>query len=531
MTLPEGLTLIPITSWQNGHQNFSVNLAKDASFNMRLPFAFSEQEKNYHATTKNFQWLIQHAIDNNISLRAMGNGWSFSDVAVCNGGIVDTRELRTFFSIGNSFLSPQYLASGKTAKDLVFSQCGMSILQLNKELEEENGWLRCLRASGASNGQTIAGATSTGTHGAGIHAGAVHDAIVGLHIITGANRHVWLERATYPVASQAFTDWLGAEVFRDDDLFNAAVVSFGSFGFIHGVLLETEPIYLLEKYTAANIPFNDKLKQAINEWKFEALNDFLPFPPESPGRSLYHFEVVVNPHRFATDDAGKGVFLKAMYKTPHRTDYTKPAPPAGNFQYGDELLGLIQTILDNIGRKLTQKLVPPLVTKLFPLAFASNEQVTGTIGETFTNTKFRGKAASAAIAIDTADSSRAIEEIVAMNARMPFAGGLALRFVKGTKATLGFTRFEKTCVLEMDGVESASSRKFFKAVWDRFEEIGLPYTLHWGKINFNLNEARIRQMYGDTAVNKWLTARHKLLDDVTQKVFTNEFMERTGLSS
>jgi hypothetical protein len=220
-----------------------------------------------------------------------------------------------------------------------------------------------------------------------------------------------------------------------------------------------------------------------------------------------------------------------MYKTPYRTGYTKPAPAPGNFQYGDELLGLIQTILDNIGKKLTQKLVPPLVTKLFPLAFASNEQVTGTIGEIFTNTKFRGKAASAAIAIDTAHASRAIEEIVAINSKVPFAGGLALRFVKGTNATLGFTKFEKTCVLEMDGVESASSRKFFNSVWDRFEEIGLPYTLHWGKINFNLTEPRIRQMYGDAAVNKWLTARHKLLDDVTQKVFTNEFMERTGLSS
>jgi len=529
MALPDGITLLPITDWQNGHQNFTVSLTKDASFNMRLPFPFTEPEKNYKATTKNFQWLIQHAVDNNLRLRALGNGWSFSDVAVCNGGLVDTRELRTFFSIGNSFLHPQYLATGKTAQDLVFTQCGMSILQMNKELEEENGWLRALRASGASNGQTIAGATSTGTHGAGFKVGAVHDAIVGLHIVTGANRHVWLERASYPVASTEFTNWLEAEVFRDDDLFNSALVGFGSFGFIHGVLMETEPIYLLEKYTSANIPYNDNLKQAINEWKFEALNEFLPFPPESAGRSLYHFEVLVNPHHFAVNDASKGLFLRVLYKTPYRTDYPKPEVPGGKFQYGDELLGVIETILDNIGKKLTQKLVPPLVTKLFPLAFAANEQATGTIGEIFTNTRFRGAAASAAVAIDTANASRAIEEIVQLNTKTPFPGALALRFVKGTQATLGFTRFPKTCVLEMDGVESATSRKFFSSVWDRFEQIGLPYTLHWGKINFNLTEARIRQMYGDTAVNKWLAARHKLLDDVTQKVFTNAFMERTGL--
>jgi hypothetical protein len=319
-------------------------------------------------------------------------------------------------------------------------------------------------------------------------------------------------------------------VFRDDDLFNSALVGFGSFGFIHGILLETEPIYLLEKYTSANIPYNDTLKQAINEWKFDALNEFLPFPPESAGRSLYHFEVLVNPHRFAVNDASKGLYLKVLYKTPYRTDYPKPEVPGGKFQYGDDLLGVIETILDNIGKKLTQKLVPPLVTKLFPLAFAANEQATGTIGEIFTNTRFRGKAASAAIAIDTANASRAIEEIVQLNTQTPFPGALALRFVKGTQATLGFTRFEKTCVLEMDGVESATSRRFFSSVWDRFEQIGLPYTLHWGKINFNLTEARIRQMYGDTAVNKWLAARHKLLDEATQKVFTNEFMERTGLS-
>jgi hypothetical protein len=530
MALPNGISLLPITDWQNGHQNFTVQLTKDASFNMRLPFPFTEQVKNYEATTKNFQWLIQHAIDNNISLRPLGNGWSFSDVAVSKNGLVDTRELRTFFSLGNSFLSSQYLAKGKTAQDLVFTQCGMSILQLNKELEQENGWFRAIRASGASNGQTIAGATSTGTHGAGYKVGAVHDAIVGLHIVTGANRHVWLERASNPVASDEFINWLGAEAFRDDDLFNAAVVGFGSFGFIHGVLLETEPIYLLEKYTAANIPYNDQLKRAINEWDFDAIKDFLPFPAESEGRSLYHFEVVVNPHRFAENDPAKGVFLKVLYKIPYRNDYPKPTPAPGNFQYGDELLGLIQTILDNLGKKLTQKLVPPLVTKLFPLAFASNEEVTGTIGEMFTNTKFRGKAASAAMAIDTANASRAIEEIVRLNAKTPFAGGLALRFVKGTEALLGFTKFEKTCVLEMDGVDSATSRRFFSNTWNRFEELNIPYTLHWGKINFNLNEALIRKMYGDVTVNKWLAARHKLLDEATQKVFTNDFMVRCGLA-
>jgi hypothetical protein len=52
----------------------------------------------------------------------------------------------------------------------------MSILQINEKLEAAG---RSLKASGASNGQSIAGCISTGTHGAAFQVGAVHEAIVG----------------------------------------------------------------------------------------------------------------------------------------------------------------------------------------------------------------------------------------------------------------------------------------------------------------------------------------------------------------
>ena len=530
MSLPAGISQIPITDWQNGHLNFSVELTKDASFNMRLPFAFDQNEDNYRATTKNFQWLIQHAIDNGLTLRALGNGWSFSEVAVCKGGLVDTRELRTFFKVGDSFLSPAYLATGKTANDLVFTQCGMSILQMHKELESENGWLRSMKASGASNGQTIVGATATGTHGSAMGVGAVHDAIRGLHIITGPDKHVWIERASQPVASDEFIAWLGATPIRDDAAFNAAVVSFGSFGFIHSVLIETDPIYILKKFVRGPLAYTEAVRHAINTWDFTGIEDLLPFPLNTPNKELYHFEVVVNPHRFAKEDPGNGVFIKTIYKLPYFTGYPPPNTENGRFQYGDELLGVMQSVLDAVGKPLRQKLIPPIVNKLFPLAYAAVEEVTGTIGEMFNNTKFRGQAASAAMAIDTKDASRAIEEIVAINSKTVFAGAIALRFIKGTPATLGFTHFTKTCVLEMDGVESKSSRNFFEKVWNRFEALGIPYTLHWGKINFILNEERVRRMYGESAVNQWKTWRETLLDEPTRKVFTNDFMVRCGLS-
>jgi hypothetical protein len=525
--LPDGIETLPITKWENGHENFIHEFKKDASFKLRIPS--SKSSNPYRDTTKNFQWLIQYAVKNNIQLRAMGNGWSFSEVAVCEGGLVDTKALRLTFNLKNSFVAPEYLQKGKKADDLFFTECGMSVLDLDEKLEQDSIPKRSLKASGASNGQTIAGCTSTGTHGSAFNVGAVHDSIVGLHIVTGPDKHVWIEKKSNPVASDDFIKWLGAEPIKDDDMFNAAVVSFGSFGFIHGILIETEPIFLLEQYRTGNIVYNDALKQAMNHLDFSAILNELPAPPVAPGKELYHFEILVNLQMFEPNNPQKGVYFKTMYKVPHRDDYTKIVDDDRGFTYGDDLLGVMQTILDALGPGLSSLLVPGLVNKLFPLAFTANVSMTGTLGETFSNTKFRGKAASAAIGVHTADASTVLEEIVAINKDFPFAGALALRYVKGTDALLGFTHFDKTCIMELDGVDSKLSRTFIEKVWVRLEELSIPFTMHWGKFNFNLNPDLLQKMYGENLV-KWKACRRSLLSNDAQKVFTNDFMVQCGLS-
>ena len=153
----------------------------------------------------------------------------------------------------------------------------------------------------------------------------------------------------------------------------------------------------------------------------------------------------------------------------------------------------------------------------------------GTIGETFTNPKFRGNAISCAIGIDTSDISKVVDIIMDINQQMPFPGGMALRFVKGTKALLGFTRFEKTCILELDGVDAKLSREFFEKVWETMEQENIPYTLHWGKYNINLTPQRVRDMYGNSAVDTWIASRHQLMDAATRNVFNNAYMQRAGL--
>ncbi|WP_378174320.1 hypothetical protein [Aquimarina sp. SS2-1] len=529
MALPKGIEILPITSWENRHQNFTQKLTKNASFKLRNDHSLSKSSEKYKATTKNIQWLIAHAIKNKIRLRAMGSGWSFSKVAVSEGGIIDTKSLRLSFSISKSYVSDPYLDQGGIPENLFFTQCGMSILQLNSKLEKEKRPNRSIKASGASNGQTIAGALSTGTHGSAFNVGSLQDFVVGLHLIIGKDRHIWLERHSNPIMSDKFVDWLEAERIQDDILFNAALVSFGSFGFIHGVLIETEPKYLLEEHRIDKIAYNDTLKHTMKTLDFSGIHSLLPFPQFSPDRELYHFEVLINPYDFKPNDTDKGVYIKVAYKRKYRDNYTRRTRDNNGLTYGDDLLGLIQTMMDSLGG-LSTKLVPSLVNLLFPLAYKETAALEGTIGETYNNTKFRGKVASAALGIDIKDSTKVVQEILnIIDDGDPFPGGISLRYVKGTEALLGFTKFQKTCVLELDGVDSKVTRNFYEKLWDRLEAKNISYTLHWGKINFNLNFDRIQNMYGAATVQHWIDARNHLLDEDTRAVFTNKFLELCGL--
>jgi hypothetical protein len=532
----------PEDPWENAHQNFKHRFKPGASYTLRV-FSNESRLEDYNATTANMQWLIRNAIQTNTPLRAMGNNWSFSPVAMCNGGMINTKALNLRFKLGNSSLSPAYLQSGKTKDDLLFVQCGMSMLELNEVLELQ--YRRSVKASGGSNGQSVAGAATTGTHGGALYTGAVHDTIVGLHVVTGPDRHAWLERASAPVVSDEFIYALGTEAIRDDDMFNAAINCFGSFGIIHGVMLETVPLFLLEEYRFDKVPYTQELQEAIANQDMVALRVFLnrladesglpehqkvKMPEESSTRRLYHLEVALNPHNFEKGSKEKGIYIRTFYKIPCPPEYR---PVHNRIEsgrtYSRDLNGIISQVLDAAGPTINMLTIKPLVNAFFQSTLRAAQPAPKTMGETFRYTRFKGQIASAALAVATSDVFRVIEVILEMNKERPFAGGIALRFVKGTPALLGFTKFDKSCVLEMDSVDANITRRFFEDVWLRLEALGVDYTLHWGKINFILNEQRVRRMYGDGNVDKWLNCRASLLDAATRRIFTNDFMIQCGL--
>ena len=118
-----------------------------------------------------------------------------------------------------------------------------------------------LQTLGGAGGQTVVGALTTGTHGGDFRQRPIADSVAALHLVTDGGRHSWIEPGSQPEGID-LTDrdlvlaLYGAEeygrpdnfdVIRDDDVFNAVLVSNGRFGVIYSVVLRVVRQYVLHE--------------------------------------------------------------------------------------------------------------------------------------------------------------------------------------------------------------------------------------------------------------------------------------------
>jgi hypothetical protein len=331
-------------------------------------------------------------------------------------------------------------------------------------------------------------------------------------MITGPGKHIWLERASYPVVSDAFIQKLQTQLIRDDELFNAALISFGSFGFIHGVMLETEDIFLLECYRQ-RLPMDNRLRHIMGTLDFTNAQ-FRPHGNERP----FHFQVVVNPY-----DIDDGVYVTTMYKRPYRPDYPawiRDLSKAGPGDDAPAFLGKLTATLP----VLTHVIVNQLVKSVY----APFENIWGTMGEIFYNTDARGKIYSTAFGVPLNYVSQVHDLLMELNSTVgPFIGILAYRYVRQSEATLSFTQHPHTCIVEIDGAESGVSNRYYAALWSALVSRNIPHAFHWGKMQ-NLDAAAVRNMYGAKR-DRWIAARNKLLSEDVVRVFNNQTLREWGL--
>jgi len=505
-SLPDTVRARELDEWVNWHRNVKQPL--DAYFDIANQPG-PPKIKHYRGTASNIQALLKLAIQRDASVRPFGGTWSFSDIAANPDWMIDTAYLNWVFPVDDFFLNGRH---ANRTDELFLVQAGIKISQINRVLEKQ--FNRSLNTSGASNGQTIAGAIATGTHGSALEYGAIHNHIVGIHLITGPDQQVWLERESDPAVTNRFTSLIGADPIRDDNLFNAALVNLGALGFVAGLLLDTVPLFRLQASRDWH-PYDIKLQGIVDSLDFSNFK----LPNIQAGTVPYFFLAVINP--FDLQKASITAMLKKPYAD-EPIDYAKHDSTGPGY----ELLGAIGALTDAIGAS-----IPSLVNVMAKQQLKPFSDKQGTLGETFDFTTPRTNAAGASLGVALTDTSKTLEILIDEQASGPKAPVVfATRFVQNSGATLEFTQHQPTCVVDIDGVHSDRTLDFMQRCFDRLETEGIHYTQHWGKIN-NYNSTNLKQRYGDTAVSAFLGARSQLLPDPsTRRLFSSPFIKRIGFS-
>ncbi len=460
--------------------------------------------------------LIRQARDAGKRILPIGSGWALSRINITDGWLVNTKLLNGCYDIADQYFDPAYPAGQR--RNVVLAQAGMQIAELNAYLElipRNDADRRAIQAAGIGNGQTVAGAVSGNTHGAQITYGAMPDFVAGLHIATGGGQTLWIERKSKPVLNDAFVAKIGARLIRDDDIFNAAVVSFGTFGIIAAVAVETAPIYQLEFPPIVDISYVDLKKK---------LEGFAAAPPPN----LYHYEFIFDPY-----SRTQMAMEASARKVPYQPGVPTPKPrwivrDKSGFAPGINILGIAG---------LLRSFVPPgLITGLEFRQYrkiALLDRVRGSPGQIYTSSIYylEGYIESAyAVSVADAPATIDISTEVARAMRLPSIN--QVRLCRASAGRLAFTQHEPiTAVFEFGMINDERFPEFERRLDEAFRKAGIRYTMHWSK-NSGIDPDKLKYMYGATKIASWKAARRAVFgnDQILMQLFETDAMIEAGLA-
>ena len=209
--------------------------AEDAGQKVRaVGSGFSFSEASFPQTSP----LSAAQIAEDIRTRNLADLWAHAgytiDISGCNHSLQDRLASLLLADVDGSLL--------------YFTEAGITIHDLNDQLDRLADPL-ALKTMGGSDGQTIAGAISTGTHGADFDRGPLADSVRAIYLVGAGGVHHWVEPSdaiTDPANVQAaFPSIAAVNVHYDDDLFRSALVSVGAMGVVYALILDIVPQYAL----------------------------------------------------------------------------------------------------------------------------------------------------------------------------------------------------------------------------------------------------------------------------------------------
>ena len=433
--------------------------------------------------------IVRTAEADGATVRAVGSGHSWSDVALTTGYLVRTDRL-------SAPLDVDALRRDWDGPRLVRVEAGMRLRELNRLLDGKG---LALSQMGGYDAQTVAGVMSTSTHGSGLAFGPIADSIRSLDLVASGGRVIRIERADGPTDPAAFQ----GELRKDDHMFNAAAVGMGCLGVIYAATIAVEPEYWLTEV------------RELSTWSQVRAQ----LPAAIAGNR--HYEVYLNLYgehrciacrRNRTDDHRRKRASDRLRRHwwLELASRSKVIPFLGN---------LVLDALPDTAPRRTDQL----------LGFLADNEYTGPSYKVLNiGAANLLPAYSSELAVPLERYAEAIDRLIEVAARhrdlgrVYHTGLVALRFVKASPAYMSMMHGRDTMMIELiQATDTEGGFELLGAYEEALYEIG--GRPHWGQVNTLTGP--LRRMYPE--FDRWLAVHDELN---ATRVFDSPFSKRVGIS-
>lgn len=511
-------------AWVNEHGTY-----KKSNVTRILPIAAAgDAYARWRRVGEVLQEVVGRAFQFNEPLRADGSRWSLNQIGVPTNWALSLAAHDVLEQVPNTWLSSSYQTDLRVRDRVPMLISGsMKIGRINRFLALRD---LALQTSGASDGQTLAGATTTGTHGGAISFGAIHDSFSAIHIMVGPSQAVLVQPSSKPLkksAAASLTSWLGfpTEVISDDAIFEAAIVGLGSMGLVLNIVVETEPLYFLTNVTTPHTG---------DEWR-DVLSSRSPAGIAGHPSNPWHLEVLMTPYEQKPRTAPRA-WVKTMIKTPYQDQPGVEIDPSHARRPNPDLIGLIAGAAEVLDRGATNAAFRAAITAQMVERYGLKKSVRRALpGVMFGPTALpRGQGQSVEFVVDGAAALPAVETILgALQSEFKkgrqFLGGIEIRFVGGSRATLAPNAKSPTCFIELPAIRTKETVKIYDACGASLGKAGIAFGCHWGQY-LTGTENSLKTYWSEEQRRSFINSRKKLLPtEKARRIFASRILGPAGL--
>lgn len=450
--------------------------------------------------------IVREAETAGVTVRAVGSGHSWSDVALTRGFLLEPGNMAQPVAEGPDFLREEW-----RDRELVQTQAGIRIKELNAYLE---GRGLALLNMGGYDHQTVAGVISTSTHGSGLEFGPLNDFVRSLDIVVAGGAVYRVEPSDGPTDRASYEQRYGSDrtLVQDDHWFNAVAVGMGCMGVICTVTLEVCPRYYLREVREFHTW--DHVREDLLEG--EVL------------RENRHYEVLFSPYRVKHSHpclvTRRNITTNPSHRPLDKRTRNWAVELASAFPLTPDILNLVVDVKPNWSPRMLESAMQALVKKEYDeISFKVLNIGTANLLPAFSSeigVPMDGRHIEAAEAIiGVAAEQRKLGDVYQ-------SSPISFRFVKASNAYMSMMNGRDTMMIELIQLSRCDGGYELNAAYER--ALGkLDGRPHWGQVNtLTAAEGLLETMY--PRYRDWLEVHGQLN---SSGVFDSPFTERVGISA